>query len=671
MNTREQSAQPADGGSMAAPEVMLIALPWEELGLGSIRLGILQNVLRRAGIPVEVRSYYLAFMDHLIASTATLSEPRRLTVEHYEDVATRRYWDVGMGDWIFAVPPFRTPSALVDERYFAYLRAHRVPEEAIGRAVQMRALVPAFLEECVRDVLAAGPRVVGFTSSFSQNVGSLGLAKMLKEHDPSLRVVFGGANCDGPMGAALHRAFPWVDVVVRGEGEQVLPALARDLLAGGPVQPQPGLCYRDGSRSVVVEQGGPAIAMDDVPAPDYDEYFARLRASRFRNAVASRTRIVFESARGCWWGQKHHCTFCGLNGTAMKFRSKAPGRVAEEITGLAGRYQHLDFEAVDNIIDLQYLRTLVPQLREMRRAGLDFTFFYETKANLTRAQIRLLSEAGVVRIQPGIESLSTPILRLMRKGVTALQNIRLLKWAQAYKIQVTWNLLYGFPGEPPDEYARMAEVMPSLTHLRPPRCTGLRVHRFSPYHEAPAAFSLRLTGPAPYYQHIYELDEAALADIAYEFSYEYADGRDPEQYIGPAKEAAEVWGAAYDAGSSLTYRRGPGFLRITDRRTTVASRIYSFAETEAQIYLACEDGATPAAVWERLPEADRALLAVGDVEAFLVEMEALRLVYREGGVFLSLALPANPLSESMPPLPETAAPASHDAPVHAFATLGP
>ena len=53
--------------------------------------------------------------------------------------------------------------------------------------------------------------------------------------------------------------------------------------------------------------------------------------------------------------------------------------------------------------------------------------FYEVKSNLRKEDVRQLREAGVVAIQPGIESLSDEVLRIMRKGVSALQNIQLLK----------------------------------------------------------------------------------------------------------------------------------------------------------------------------------------------------------------------------------------------------
>ena len=111
--------------------------------------------------------------------------------------------------------------------------------------------------------------------------------------------------------------------------------------------------------------------------------------------------------------------------------------------------------AVDNILDMRYFRDVLPQLRE-RQLGL--TLFYETKANLTKEQVKLLRDAGVLAIQPGVESLSTHVLQLMRKGVTALQNIQLLKWCRQYGVTVAWNLLYGFPGETAADYAAIGQI---------------------------------------------------------------------------------------------------------------------------------------------------------------------------------------------------------------------
>ena len=333
------------------------------------------------------------------------------------------------------------------------------------------------------------------------------------------------------MGAALHRAFPWVDAVVRGEGERVLPGLVKDFLAGGPCRPQAGLCYRDGERSVAVPEGGDPVALDDTPQPRYDAYFARLETSPAAAEIRPRVTLLYESARGCWWGARSHCTFCGISDQALAFRSKRPEHVVQELLELTRRYDTPQVLVVDYILDRRYFREVLPHLRD---AGAGLRMFCETKANITKADVRLLREAGFVSIQAGVESLSDPILKSMRKGVTAFQNLRLLKWCAELGVRLFWNILYGLPGEPPEEYARMADLMRSLVHLEPPRLVPLALDRFSPYHERPEAFGLIPLGPRRDYGFIHPgLDAETLQALAYTFEYRHADGREPAGVRAP------------------------------------------------------------------------------------------------------------------------------------------
>ena len=626
---------------MSDQSVLLINMPWSMPHRPSIQLGILQSVLHRANIAVDVRSFNLTFIDYIACLDAGQVTTEHFSFDDYRKVAEENY-ELGLGDWIFAVAPFRE-SFEWDEQYLEHFRASGGREEMVGKSLRLRALVPAFLDRCAEEVEAINPRIVGFTSTFSQNVASLVLAKILKLRNPSMQVVFGGGNCDGPMGDALHRAFPWVDVVVRGEGELVLPQLVSDLLGEG-VRPQPGLCYREGERRVVIAQGEASeVAMDEIPMPTYDEYFERLRQNAAQAQILPHLSIPFESARGCWWGAKAHCTFCGLNGSSMAFRSKSPELVAKELVNLARKHGRLDFNAVDNIIDMRYFRDFLPLVRD---AGYDFKLFYETKANLKKEQLRTMREAGIALIQPGIESFSTPILKLMKKGVTALQNIRLLKWCAELGIEPGWNVIYGFPGEPPEEYDRMASLVKSLTHLTPPALYNLQLERFSPYHQRPREHGLEITGPKPYYRLIYPADEDTLNDLAYQFDYRYIDGRKPETYITALKQSLDDWRADFAAGANLSYRRGPGFLLINDRRPSLGGYDYSLRESEARIYLDCDGGATPMTLWKSLQANGETEISLEDVEDFLQQMVDLRLMYEEDGQYLSLAVSGNPQTKS-------------------------
>ena len=107
------------------------------------------------------------------------------------------------------------------------------------------------------------------------------------------------------MGQALHENFPWIDYVIRGEGERVLVEVVRDILEFRAVRPQPGLCYREDARSIAVPQmEGPQVPMEEVPTPNYDDYFKRLARTPVRPDLWPEVAILFESSRGCWWGAK-------------------------------------------------------------------------------------------------------------------------------------------------------------------------------------------------------------------------------------------------------------------------------------------------------------------------------------------------------------------------------
>jgi hypothetical protein len=224
-------------------------MPFKDLRHPPIQLGILKACLVRASISVRCHCLELAFMEHLHRATASLPDAERFTIDDYQEVAHRDFI-VHLGDWIFKVPPY-APSSPADEAYLARVRDD-LPEVAVTNAIRMKKWVPSFLDAAADDILADRPAIVGFSTVFQQNIPSLVLAKMLKERDPSVTIVFGGDNCDGPMGAALHESFPWVDIVVRGEGERVFPEVVRDVLAHRPLRPQPGLCYRGDGGSIAV-----------------------------------------------------------------------------------------------------------------------------------------------------------------------------------------------------------------------------------------------------------------------------------------------------------------------------------------------------------------------------------------------------------------------------------
>jgi ribosomal peptide maturation radical SAM protein 1 len=384
--------------------------------------------------------------------------------------------------------------------------------------------------------------------------------------------------------------------------------------------------------------------MNTIPVPDFDDYFATLNRLGRRKVLGHPERLVFETSRGCWWGQKHHCTFCGLNGLTMKYRSKAADRVFDELDELARKYQLNTADTTDNILDMGYLTTLCQRLRE---AAWDPSLFFEVKANLTRSQLRLLSQAGIERIQPGIESLSTHVLSLMRKGTTKLINIELLKWARFYGMEVGWNIITGFPGESDQDYEDQIKLVPALYHLPPPLGTGpLWLERFSPYYKDD--FPIRDVRPQEAYQFIYPIPGIDLNRVAYFFEYR-ADGIASASACRRLAEAVDVWRARWADGAPpvLSYRRGPGWLSIKDARNREQRRI-TVSGWKADVYQYCEDKARSLARIMDFLGAASAAPRGDELDAFLRSCLETQIMVSENDRYLSLALPRKEVSSSEP-----------------------
>ena len=84
------------------------------------------------------------------------------------------------------------------------------------------------------------------------------------------------------------------------------------------------------------------------------------------------------------------------------------------------------FEAVDNILPKSYLQDVLPFVSTPPNS----IIFYEVKADLSEQDIQVLAKARVKSIQPGIESLATSTLKLMKKGRTFFKTLLCLRTAR-------------------------------------------------------------------------------------------------------------------------------------------------------------------------------------------------------------------------------------------------
>jgi ribosomal peptide maturation radical SAM protein 1 len=616
-------------------DVLLINMPFTNLFTPSIGLGLLKASLTRIGISSKAIDFHLRFAE-LIGQEIYHSIERKTNPEHL------------VGEWIFSESLFHHPkNSNLDNYVSNVLRVNTVDLgepvyaetslDELEAAIQIaRGRVNDFLDKCLETVLAHNPRVVGFTSMFAQHVAALSLAKRIKSSRPQCFIIFGGSNCEGVMGAETLRQFEFIDAVVSGEGDFVFPEIVQSILASNTIPPIQGIFSR--KRPPLQLAGQPPHntsfirELDKLPIPDYDDYFANLSQSSLQ--PKKRPTLLFETSRGCWWGEKLHCTFCGLNGATMAYRSKSAPRALEELTYLADRYPGCGINAVDNILDMKYFKTFLKLLAERKR---EFGLFYEVKANLRKDQVKLLLEAGIKVIQPGIESFSDNVLRIMRKGVTALQNIQLLKWCTELGLKVIYNIIWGFPRETPDDYKKTIELIPLISHLRPPVGSGtIRIDRFSPNFNTHLELGFGELSPFPAYGYVYPFDPKTVFNLAYYFVPEYEEVAIEKYDTKGLSRQIKSWKESYEQ-SDLFFMDKGSQLFIWDLRPVAREALVILDDYAKLVYLSCDAATTRQQIhncWEKVSSKP---LDEGHLKDTLESFIDRGLMIRDGEQYLSLA----------------------------------
>ncbi|HEU4639411.1 MAG TPA: RiPP maturation radical SAM C-methyltransferase, partial [Candidatus Binatia bacterium] len=252
----------------------------------------------------------------------------------------------------------------------------------------------------------------------------------------------------------------------------------------------PNILFRDSEDRV--HQTPPLskpINLDESPIPEYDDFFSDVAELKSHHQVEIEVQTLpVESSRGCWWGQISHCTFCGIDDETMKYRSKSPERVKLILSTLKARHGPRVFRFADYILPRQYYKTLLPELAQDPSK---YFLHWEMKANVKCKDIEIMSLAGVVAVQPGIESFSTSVLKKMCKGVSGIQNVYTIKTLMEHNISVNYNILFGFPTDTPSEYRELINQIPYLYHLIAPYSyIPVQTTRFAPLQTDPERFGI-------------------------------------------------------------------------------------------------------------------------------------------------------------------------------------
>jgi len=335
--------------------IMLIDMPFSNVAMPSIALTQLKSTLRRRfGNEIDIHTIYL---NHDFATF--------LGVEPYHYVSTSmQSFNAGFGDWFFrqeAYPELTDNTEAYFRRCFPQAAQARLFQELVH---QKRFKLGPYMQDLITLYKLDRAQLVGFTSMFMQNTASFALARKLKQRNPGVVTVMGGANCEFPMGEVIAKHMDAIDFVFSGPALKSFPEFVQYCLDGRTAKGSTirGVFSRHGLPKSGTDTIGEDLEIDSPVELDYDSFLRRF--ARYFPSSRIKPTLTFETSRGCWWGQRAHCTFCGLNGASMGYRSMKPEVAIRQFNSLfrySGKVAHL--AAVDNILPKSYLQDVLPALQ--------------------------------------------------------------------------------------------------------------------------------------------------------------------------------------------------------------------------------------------------------------------------------------------------------------------
>lgn len=279
----------------------------------------------------------------------------------------------------------------------------------------------------------------GFSTVCSSYPLTLRIAAEVKRAHPQSAVVLGGPQAS-VVDISTLRAYPWIDLVVRGEAEQTLPELVDALAAGRSLAEIPGITFRrheDGE--IVRTPDAPLVAdLDALPFPAF-HLFPDVRFCR---------HFPLELGRGCPFS----CTFCSTNDFfRRRFRLKSPAQMIADMRRVKQTYGISSFELVHDMFTVDRKR-VVEFCEALLESGEEFTWGSSARTDCVDEElIALMAKAGCRGIFFGIETGSRRMQKIIDKGLELNDSTERVRSCDKFKINTAVSLMAGFPDETMDD----------------------------------------------------------------------------------------------------------------------------------------------------------------------------------------------------------------------------
>jgi ribosomal peptide maturation radical SAM protein 1 len=607
--------------------VILVSTPWPLYTRPSIQLGALKAYIaaRLPRVNVEAHHFYLALAE-------------AIGYRSYHEISERTW----LAESVYAVLLYPRQFKQIEKLFVREAR-----QSPVLNKVDLKTLTTQTKKttlEFINSIDWQGKRLAGFSVSLCQLTSALYFIKTIKQNHPDLVTVIGGSSFSPDSAPGVLKHFPDIDVVITGEGELPLFQLVQNLDHFKSPDRFPeisGIHTRMSDTNADHEKPFQQIkSLDDLPIPDYTDYFDLLKS--FHPQKAFFPTLPVEISRGCWWkpaktGHKSSgCAFCNLNLQWSGYRSKSASRAVSEMDQLTSDYRTLSLAIADNVLPRKNSNAIFTGLKTLEK---DLHLFSEIRAETPLTQLISMRAAGMQEVQVGIEALSTGLLRKLKKGTTALQNLEIMKNCEALGLTNISNLIVHFPGSDENDVHETLKILAFALPYRPLKTVSFWLGLDSPVWQNPEKYGItavfnhsnwRYLFPKTIYRNLPLMIQAYRGDMAAQ-----------KKIWKPVKEAVEQWSRMYsdlhrEPGSSpiLSFRDGREFLIIRQRRFKAEPMTHRLVGPSRLIYLYCQRHRSLEQVGEQF-----STISGDKIVAFLKMMVNKKLMFSENNKYLSLAVP--------------------------------
>jgi anaerobic magnesium-protoporphyrin IX monomethyl ester cyclase len=303
------------------------------------------------------------------------------------------------------------------------------------------------LEQTVNWVKKEDPDILGFSVLLSTAKEAPKIAERIKVENPNIIIIFGSHHSTFNAERILKK-YPFVDIVIRGEGEYTSLEVAECIEKKIDLGKVKGISFRKKGRIVSNPDRPINKDIDTLPFPDRNLPDAQYVSAIFGAKINTKKFTTIISSRGC----PFKCSFCGIRQfTRRVWRPRTVENVMAELEYLTSEgYEQFLFADDNFTLDAKRVSKLC---RRIKKEGMDIEWFCDSRVDQVNYDVfREMVNAGCRCLFFGIESGTQRILDYYKKGITPEQSERAVQKARKAGIDIiVGSFIVGAPDETPRE----------------------------------------------------------------------------------------------------------------------------------------------------------------------------------------------------------------------------